>query len=196
MPSASPHEGSQLEPFPYRRLTSERVGRYGIEVGELDTPKGPSQYSILHMKPFSCVLAVIPARDGARDGIALVRQWRYSVGSWQLELPAGGIEPGEAPEAAARRELREETGLVAEEMLSLGSVYTTVGSADERAHLFVARCSRRRDPLPQDRGEQVEVVEVTRSEFERMLAEGTCVYPPAYVIWLRLQMSGLLDNWL
>ncbi|MBP3885374.1 MAG: NUDIX hydrolase [Olsenella sp.] len=196
MPSAKPHKGSLPEPFPYRRLTSERVGRYGVEVGELDTPQGPSQYSILHMKPFSCVLAITSARGDADGRIALVRQWRYSVGSWQLELPAGGIEPGETAEDAARRELREETGLVAEKVLSLGSVYTTVGSADECAHLFVARCFERRDPLPQDRGEQVEVVEVSRSEFERMLAEGTCVYPPAYVIWLRLQMRGLLDSWL
>lgn len=176
------------EPFAYRRVEVTPIGRYEIELGELSTDDGPSPYSIVHMRPFACCVASVAGR------LAMVRQYRYSVRSFQLELPAGGIEAGESPRDAAVRELREESGLVAHDVMDLGMTYPSVGSTDEECHLFAMRCDETRTMRELDRGEQTELVLLRRDEVERMIAEGTLRYPPLYVAWLRLDRLGLLDE--
>lgn len=177
-----------MEPYAYREVESHDLGRYRIELGELATEAGPSPYSIVHMKPFACCVAVVDGR------LAMVRQFRYSVGDWQLELPAGGIEAGETPAQAAVRELREETGLMAGELVELGMVYPSVGSTDEECHIFATRCQEGPRARHLDRGEQTELVLLDRQEVERLMDEGSLRYPALYVAWLRLARKGLLDD--
>lgn len=176
-----------MEPFEYRTISSQELGRYRVELGELATPEGPSPYSIVRMRGFSCCFVTV-------DGwLAMVRQYRYSVSSWQLELPAGGIERGETPREAAARELAEEVGLVADELIDLGMVYPSVGSTDERCYIFAGKstgtCARNLD-----RGEQTELVLLSRQEVEQMIDDGSAVYPALYVAWLKLERLGLLDK--
>jgi ADP-ribose pyrophosphatase len=71
--------------------------------------------------------------------VLLVEQYRRPADEVLLEIPAGKLEPGEAPLACARRELAEETGFGAAEWEKLGEFYTAPGFADERIHLFLAR---------------------------------------------------------
>ncbi len=74
------------------------------------------------------------------DGtIVLVRQYRHAVGKVLLEIPAGKLEEGEPPEACARRELAEEVGYRAGEMVKLAEFYNSPGYSDEYFHLFLAR---------------------------------------------------------
>ncbi|MDX2166216.1 MAG: NUDIX hydrolase [Deltaproteobacteria bacterium] len=82
--------------------------------------------------------AAIVAIDDA-GYVALLRQYRHAAGGFIWEVPAGTLAPGEAPEACARRELREETGLDGRRWTALGSILTTPGFCDERIHLFLAR---------------------------------------------------------
>ena len=89
------------------------------------------------------------------DGlIPFVRQWRAPAGGILLELPAGKIDPGEAPEAAARRELREEVGLDPAELEPLPPFYVAPGWATERLFAYIARgCADA--PLPPDDDEEL-----------------------------------------
>jgi ADP-ribose pyrophosphatase len=68
--------------------------------------------------------------------IVLVRQYRYPVNRWLWELPAGSVDPGEEPDAAARRECHEEIGQVPETVIRLGSFLPTPGYCNEEMVFF------------------------------------------------------------
>ena len=68
----------------------------------------------------------------------VVRQFRYPFGKMVLECPAGKLEPGEEPRAAALRELSEETGLECAELIDLGAMYATPGYCTETLRLYLA----------------------------------------------------------
>ena len=72
------------------------------------------------------------------DRILLIRQYRHAAGGELLEIPAGKLDPGEAPEACAVRELEEETGYRAGRIEKLGAIWTSPGFTDEIIHLFAA----------------------------------------------------------
>ena len=81
----------------------------------------------------ACILPII------NDEIIFIKQYRYAYQKDILELPAGKLEKGEDPKDAAKRELEEETGYIAGELIPLGSVYPSVGYTDEVIHLFLGR---------------------------------------------------------
>ncbi len=78
--------------------------------------------------------AVVPFLDP--DTILLVRQYRHAVGGYLLEIPAGKLDAGEAPEHCAARETEEETGYRAGRLEKLGAILTTPGFTDEIIHLY------------------------------------------------------------
>lgn len=78
----------------------------------------------------------IVAWDGER--LAMVRQWRHATGEVLLEIPAGTLEPDEAPLATAERELAEEAGLAAHRWEAGPEFFTAPGFCDERMHLYLA----------------------------------------------------------
>jgi ADP-ribose pyrophosphatase len=82
--------------------------------------------------------AAVVAMD-ADDCVILLRQFRHAAAGFIWEIPAGKLDLGEAPVHCARRELREEAGVAARELVALGSILTAPGFCDERIHLFLAR---------------------------------------------------------
>jgi ADP-ribose pyrophosphatase len=89
--------------------------------------------------------------------IILVRQYRYAIGRWIWELPAGTLDPGESARKAARRECAEEIGLSPRRIEKLGEFYPTPGFCDEVMIFF--RCSgleRPTRPAALDLDEQLE----------------------------------------
>lgn len=106
------------------------------------------------------------------DGtVALVRQYRHAVGGITLELPAGGIEPGETFEQAARRELEEEVGFRAETVRKLSEFYVSPGFLTEKMHLFLAaKLARTAQSLDED--EIVEILRLPLADAVKMISTG------------------------
>jgi len=98
--------------------------------------------------------------------VLLIRQFRHAAGGSILEVPAGKLDAGEAPEVCAARELREEAGQEAGRLERLATIWTTPGFTDERIHLFAAF-----DLRPAEQAlEADEVIEVIRMPIEDALA--------------------------
>jgi ADP-ribose pyrophosphatase len=129
-------------------------------VDEARLPDGAEiEYGVLESAGFA---AVVPMTQGG--DVVLVRQWRQPVEGFTLELPGGGVEKGEDPRKAVRRELFEETGHRAEDLSHLASVHTSPGRATEVCYLF--RCQAVRvssGPRPEPT-EFVSVVEMPLAE--------------------------------
>ncbi len=101
----------------------------------------------------------------------LVRQSRPVIAAHTLEAPAGLIDPGETPEAAARRELQEETGLDGD-MTLLTRFYSSPGFCDEQLYVFQAT-GLRGSKLPHDDDEDIEVVWMAPQAVLDGLRDGT-----------------------
>jgi ADP-ribose pyrophosphatase len=97
-----------------------------------------------------------------RRHILMVRQWRYAIGCETLEIPAGKMDPGETPEACARRELVEETGRKPSRLIEIFSYYPAIGYADEVIRIFAAAGLERVSEAEEDEISAVEVVELDK----------------------------------
>lgn len=109
-----------------------------VEHHEVITPNGhPGIYGKVHFK--NIAVAVVPI--DAEGNTYLVGQERYTIGQYSWELPEGGclIESGESPLDAAKRELWEETGLIAATWTCMGEVFLSNSVTDEKAVIFLAQ---------------------------------------------------------
>jgi ADP-ribose pyrophosphatase len=113
-------------------------------------------------------VAIVPVdRTGH---VTLVLQDRAPAGGKLLELPAGGVEHGEAPLETAQRELREETGLHGGEWVEVATFFTTPGFVDEKMHLFLATDLEQGDASPEG-SEDIELVRVPLGEVPDLVEE-------------------------
>jgi ADP-ribose pyrophosphatase len=113
--------------------------------------------------------AVLPLLDDGR--VVLLRQFRPAAGGMVLEIPAGRLEPGEAPESCVRRELVEEAGYRAGAVEKLGEMLTAVGFCDEVIHLFSAR-GLVEVPRAPEADEYIEVLHLRLGDALQAVADG------------------------
>lgn len=112
----------------------------------------------------AAVLPVLSDPGGPDPQVLLIRQYRYASGGYMLEVPAGRPDrKGEDWEVCARRELEEETGLVAGKLQYLTTIYTTPGFTDEQIRLYVAT-DLTTGSTKFDHDEYIEPVRLTLSE--------------------------------
>ncbi len=118
--------------------------------------------------PASVILLPLP--DAGR--VILVHQYRYAVDGWIWELPAGNVEPGEDPEAAARRECAEETGWTAGRIERIGAFYPSPGYCDEVMIFYRLTGLTASTRLALDPDEVLEPRIFTLEEARRLVAGG------------------------
>jgi nudix-type nucleoside diphosphatase (YffH/AdpP family) len=133
----------------------------------------------------------------AHDTMILVRQFRYAGlargHGWPVELVAGLIDAGEAPDAAIRREILEETGYAVEKLQRVMAFYPSPGITSERGILFYAETAGA-EPVAAGGGlaeehEDIEVMQVPLAEAFAMLDRGEIIDGKTLIglMWLRLQ---------
>ena len=107
----------------------------------------------------------------AEGNLLFVRQYRHAAGLNLLELPAGTLDEGEAPEACASREVREETGMAAGRLEHLGGFYLAPGYSTEYMNVYLAM-DLRHDPLEADADEFLSVERIPVEEALAMAMRG------------------------
>jgi ADP-ribose pyrophosphatase len=117
------------------------------------------------------ILAVDESKNPADPDVIMERQYRHAAGQFMIELPAGTRNPGEAPLAAAKREMIEETGYRAKRWTTLLRYFASPGFLGEWMQIYLARDIRQGEAKLED-DENLEVFRMPLSEAMRMVAEG------------------------
>ena len=156
-------------------LDSKRLYQGRIINVDQDTVRFPDgSTGTLEMIRHPGAAAVVPFVDDPASPdprILLIHQFRHAANGMVWEIPAGTLEPGEPPEACAKRELVEEAGMEAGKLVRLTTIYTTPGFTDERIHLYMATTLRPM-ALARDADEFITVHEKRWSEVGRMIKSG------------------------
>lgn len=130
-----------------------RIFRIRHDRYRLETSGAEQDFVVLEAPDWVNIVPVTP--DGQ---VVLVNQFRHGIGRTTLEVPGGIVDPGESAEEAAVRELREETGFVAERVKLLGRVTPNPAILQNHCYNFLADGCRRRSEPDLDALEQIEVV--------------------------------------
>jgi ADP-ribose pyrophosphatase len=154
----------------FELIRSEQVykGRaFDVHRDQVRTPD--SQVVTLDVVSHVGAVTILPIdQDGQ---VWFVRQYRHPAGQILLELPAGTLEPGEDPETCARRELREEIGMGADQIEKLGEFFLAPGYSTEYMHIFLAQ-GLSPDPLPGDEDEFLSPVVFPVSQIKQIVRTG------------------------
>ena len=135
----------------------------------IELPDGTriDDYYVREGRGFSVVFALTQEHD-----VVLVRQFKYGAGRIMLELPGGLIDEDEDPAGAAARELREETGYVAQSIEFVRSFATEPSHSQARMHLYLARGARKVATQRLDPTEAIEVERYPLAVLPTLLASG------------------------
>ena len=123
--------------MPFKTLSQKIVWScpwYSVRRDEIVLPDGrPGVYNVVQKEAAVWVLPVTTEKQ-----VVLIRSYRYTVGDWCWEIPAGSLKAGQNPAEAARSELAEEVGGQAQQLEYLGQSYMANGICDEVGHFFLA----------------------------------------------------------
>ena len=112
-----------------------KTATFSLVAEKFTLPNGVDTEMAFVRHPGSSVIVPLFA-DGT---IGLIRQYRHAVNQYLYEIPAGTINPGEDPQTCAKRELEEETGYAAGQIISLGWTYLLPAYSDECSYVYLAK---------------------------------------------------------
>ena len=141
-------------------------------------------FIVMEMNHWVNVVAISP-----HGRVVMVRQFRHGTEETGLEIPGGVVESGEDPAKAAARELLEETGYTAEEIVPLGKVAPNPALQDNWCFSFLARDARKTDVQMLDAGEDIDVLEIDPAEIRALVESGEINHG---VVVVALAFAGFL----
>lgn len=136
-------------------------------VDDVELPDGKKAIREIVRHPGA--VCVIPVDED--ENVIMIKQFRYPFSEVLLEVPAGKLEPNEDPLEAVKRELEEESGVNAESVEYIGTMYTTVAILDEKIHMYLATGLTYKNAHPDD-GEFLEVVKIPLKTLVEMVMDG------------------------
>jgi 8-oxo-dGTP pyrophosphatase MutT (NUDIX family) len=176
------------------RVQSSRtlVERRWLTVREqrIELPHGGTidEFHLIEGPDWACAVAVTD-----EGGVVFVDQYRHGAGRASRELPAGVIDEGETAEQAAIRELREETGFVADRWAPLFAGSPEPARNRSRAHFFVGTGARRVTDQALDASESIATVVLTPEEIVAAIDDGTILHAAHVAAILLAARRGLLS---
>jgi ADP-ribose pyrophosphatase len=192
-------DGGNMEPVnPERAILDHREVYSGtiinLQVETIQQASGRTTIREVVLHPGG--VTAVPVLDDGR--LLLIRQFRYPIGTYILELPAGKLDSGQPPAETVAREMEEETGHKAGSLTYGCAFYTSPGISDELIHLFVARdltpCSQRLEE-----GEHITVEAYTLEECLQKIGTGEITDGKTIlgILWYQLKFvlnSGALPT--
>ena len=160
----------RLKPIKREKVYTGRV--FSIERDQVRLPHG----RIVTMEAVRHRGSVVLVPQPSAGRVILIRQYRYVIGRWIWELPAGSLEPGEAPAKAARRECQEEIGWRPSRIRRLGVYYPSPGFCDERMIFYACTgLIRPSTPAAVDPDEQIEPRTFSIRDVWRLIEKGEVI---------------------
>lgn len=157
----------------WEKLTSVERGDYRVFRVREDVARSPesgSEHSFFVVEANDWMNVIPVTADGQ---VVCVRQYRHGTEEISLEIPGGIVDDGESPLESARRELLEETGYEADEIVQIGVVAPNPAIQNNRCHSFVAKNARPAGKQALDSTEEIDVVLVDRTDIPTLVASGT-----------------------
>lgn len=152
-----------------KSIKSDRIfdGRIlKVEVHEVELPNG--KIAFREVVRHKGAVGIVPIYG---DNLIMVKQYRFPLAEYLLEIPAGKIDPGEKPESTAVRELREETGFIPVDMKLMTIFYSSPGFSDEKIYLYLTEVEKGSEPEP-DEDEFLEVEKIPFEDIIELIATG------------------------
>lgn len=166
----------QDQPQPWVTLSTEVLGTYPIFELSRSRQRSPMSGREHHFLRLDCPdwVNVIAVTDDGR--MILVEQYRHGTDEMTLEIPGGAVDPGESPATSAARELEEETGYRASELIEIGRVDPNPAFLSNRCWTYLALSCRAEGEIHLDPSEEIEVSLAPIEDFARLIEEGAITH--------------------
>ncbi len=185
----TPKDGSTALPQPWKVENSRRDDSYRVFSIRTDRAVSPRtgrahDFYVLESTPWVNVIALTP-----EDEVIFVRQYRHGIADITLEIPGGMVEGEDTPLAAARKELREESGYEAETWVELGSVHPNPAIQSNRCYTYLALGAVKVGDLQLDDQEDITVTLSPLGRVPDLIREGRITHALVLAAFYRYFME-------